>query len=136
MGCGSTIGSKQNQEKPRLAANVRPSGRRTERALMRWHTTSRSFKPVKPLAADRFSAGTGFAPIDHKVSGGRFGFDDRAIRVGNWKLVAAKDDPWELYDLSQDRSEMHDLAASHPDKVRELEQRWATELEAMKKLVQ
>jgi arylsulfatase A-like enzyme len=61
---------------------------------------------------------------------------NRAIRVGNWKLVAAKDDPWELYDLSKDRSEMHDLATSLPDKVRELEQRWTAELEAMKKLVQ
>jgi arylsulfatase len=61
---------------------------------------------------------------------------NRAIRVGHWKLVAAKDDPWELYDLSQDRSELHDLASAHPDKVRELEQRWTAELEAMKKLGQ
>ncbi len=61
---------------------------------------------------------------------------NRAIRVGNWKLVAAKDQPWELYDLPSDRSEMHNQAAEHPDKVRELEARWASELEAMKKLVQ
>jgi arylsulfatase len=59
---------------------------------------------------------------------------NRAIRVGNWKLVAAKDQPWELYDLSADRSELHDLAAAHPDRVRELAARWTDELEAMKRL--
>jgi hypothetical protein len=48
---------------------------------MRWHTTSRGFKPVKDPAADRFSAGAGFPPIDHKVSGGRFGVDGRTSCV-------------------------------------------------------
>src|SRR5262249_36902403 len=47
-----------------------------------------------------------------------------AIRVGDWKLVAAKDGPWELFDLSTDRAETRDLARDRPDKVRELEQRW------------
>jgi arylsulfatase len=50
--------------------------------------------------------------------------DHRAIRVGDWKLVAAKGDLWELYDLSTDRGETHNLAAAHPDKVRELESLW------------
>ena len=37
--------------------------------------------------------------------------DNRAIRVGDWKLIATgKDGPWELYDLSKDRCEQHDLA--------------------------
>jgi arylsulfatase len=48
----------------------------------------------------------------------------RAVRVGNWKLVAAKDDPWELYDMSTDRAEQIDLAPKMPDKVRELERVW------------
>ncbi len=48
----------------------------------------------------------------------------RAIRVGDWKLVAAKGDPWELYDLKTDRAEQHNLAAKMPDKARELEQAW------------
>ena len=31
---------------------------------------------------------------------------NRAIRAGDWKLVAAgKDGPWELYDLATDRTE-------------------------------
>jgi len=49
---------------------------------------------------------------------------NRALRVGDWKLVAAKGDPWELFDLSKDRAETHDLAAEHPDTVREMAERW------------
>jgi arylsulfatase A-like enzyme len=45
--------------------------------------------------------------------------------MGGWKLVAAgKNGPWELFDLANDRTETHDLAQDHPQKVRELEQRW------------
>lgn len=48
----------------------------------------------------------------------------RAIRVGDWKLVAAKGEPWELYDLSRDRGETTNLAAANPDRVRDLEAHW------------
>lgn len=48
----------------------------------------------------------------------------RALRVGNWKIVAEYMSPWELYDLGTDRSETHNLAAAHPEKVRELERIW------------
>ena len=55
---------------------------------------------------------------------------NRALRVGNWKIVAAgKDSPWELYDLSSDRSESQNLADTRPDKVRELFERWAQQTE-------
>ncbi len=50
---------------------------------------------------------------------------NRAIRVGNWKLVArGANGPWELYDMHADRTEMHDLASAHPDKVTELATMW------------
>lgn len=50
---------------------------------------------------------------------------NRALRVGDWKLVAAgKDAPWELYDLATDRCETTNLAAKLPDKARELAERW------------
>ncbi len=56
--------------------------------------------------------------------------DHRAIRAGNWKLVSVgKEGAWELYNLSTDRSEMHDLATEHPEKVQELEQAWNGRLE-------
>lgn len=60
---------------------------------------------------------------------------NRAIRVGDWKLVAAKGDAWELYNLANDRAEQHNLAAAQPAKVKELETRWTNELEAMKDLL-
>lgn len=49
---------------------------------------------------------------------------NRAVRVGDWKLVAAEGDPWELYDLKTDRAEQHNLAATMPEKAKELEQVW------------
>jgi len=59
---------------------------------------------------------------------------NRAVRVDNWKLVAAKDDPWELYDMSTDRAEQIDLAAKMPDKVRELERVWQHQTECLTEL--
>jgi arylsulfatase A-like enzyme len=53
---------------------------------------------------------------------------NRAARLDQWKLVAQHDRPWELYDMNSDRSEMHDLAAEQPDRVRQLSQlyqQWA-----------
>jgi len=49
---------------------------------------------------------------------------NRAIRVGDWKLVAVDGGPWELYDLAKDRGESHNLADSQPAKARELAERW------------
>ncbi|GGA85413.1 arylsulfatase [Neiella marina] len=43
-----------------------------------------------------------------------------AIRDGDWKLLRFPDRPAELYNLEKDQAEKHDLAASHPQKVRAL----------------
>jgi arylsulfatase A-like enzyme len=46
----------------------------------------------------------------------------RAVRSGNWKGVSLDPEkPLELYDLAADVSEQHDVAAAHPDVVREIE---------------
>jgi arylsulfatase A-like enzyme len=47
-----------------------------------------------------------------------------AIRGGNWKLVRDWPRPWELYDVSRDRSELHDVADQHPDVLRRLSADW------------
>ncbi|HTU88847.1 MAG TPA: arylsulfatase [Gemmataceae bacterium] len=50
---------------------------------------------------------------------------NRAVRVGDWKLVAAGAKArWELYDLKTDRGESHNLADKRPKKARELEAIW------------
>jgi len=51
--------------------------------------------------------------------------DNRALRVGDWKVVAkGKDGPWELYDLATDRCEQRNLADQRPGKVREMSALW------------
>jgi arylsulfatase A-like enzyme len=40
-----------------------------------------------------------------------------AVREGDWKLVSRFPDGWELYNMTQDRTEMHDIADLHPDRV-------------------
>jgi arylsulfatase len=58
----------------------------------------------------------------------------RAIWHKGWKAVSVHptiagwgnfdQDRWELYDTEKDPTEMHDLAAEHPDKVREMVNLW------------
>ena len=49
------------------------------------------------------------------------------------KIVAAAGGPWELYDMQADRTELNDLSAVYPDRVREMEtlyQEWAARVGA------
>ena len=50
--------------------------------------------------------------------------NNRAIRQGDRKLTSAKGGPWELYDLSTDRSELNDLAKQQPEQAKKLEKLW------------
>ena len=60
---------------------------------------------------------------------------NRAIRIGQWKLVAkGPGGAWELYDMKADRTEMNDLSAEQPQRVREMTtkwQRWARRVGAL-----
>ena len=49
---------------------------------------------------------------------------NRAVRDGDWKLVAKEGEPWELYNIAADRTESHDLAASEPSKAKDLAAKW------------
>jgi arylsulfatase len=45
--------------------------------------------------------------------------------MGDWKLVRfTQKGEWELYDMSKDRSELHDLASAQPDRVKEMAAKW------------
>ena len=50
--------------------------------------------------------------------------NNNAIRIGNWKAVQTSSQPWELYDLSKDRSETNNLAAANPQRLEQLTKRW------------
>ena len=58
-------------------------------------------------------------------------FGRAAVRKGKYKLVhidaasgGREDGGWQLYDLSKDPGEIHDLSESHPAKVKELLKIW------------
>ena len=59
---------------------------------------------------------------------------NRAIRAGDWKLVAARDQPWELYNLANDRAENDNLAAKQRERAEELERRWMTTVQEFQRL--
>ena len=50
-----------------------------------------------------------------------------AVRVGDMKLVrSGLTVPWELYDLTKDRTEQSDLANQQPDVAKKLAAMWET----------
>jgi arylsulfatase A-like enzyme len=49
---------------------------------------------------------------------------DRALRSGDWKIASAKLGRWELYNLAEDRTELHDLATQHPDRLKTMVAQW------------
>lgn len=49
---------------------------------------------------------------------------NRALRSGDWKLVSARQGPWELYNMKDDRTETQNLAAQYPERVEAMKVRW------------
>lgn len=50
----------------------------------------------------------------------------QAIRKGSWKLVRQKTGPWQLYDLSKDRTETQNLASTFPERTQRMQEQWET----------
>ena len=50
---------------------------------------------------------------------------NRAIRDGQWKLVAKENSQWELYDMVVDRTETKNVATQHPEIVARLSKKWS-----------
>jgi arylsulfatase len=53
---------------------------------------------------------------------------NRAVRIGDWKLVAYNKRPWKLYNMADDRTEQHDLSGAQPQRVQQMEslyKQWA-----------
>jgi arylsulfatase len=60
---------------------------------------------------------------------------NRALRVGDWKIVAAgAQSPWELYDLTTDRAESHNLAEQQPDRVKAMAKIWSKQTDEFRAL--
>jgi arylsulfatase len=46
---------------------------------------------------------------------------NRAVRLGDWKLVSKHRKPWEMYLMSEDRTELNDLSGVEPERVKAME---------------
>ncbi len=49
---------------------------------------------------------------------------NRSVRAGDWKLVALHDQPWELYHIAADPTEMTNLAAHESPRVKSMAAAW------------
>lgn len=49
---------------------------------------------------------------------------DRGLRDGDWKLVSFQGEAWELYNVAEDRTELNDLAAAEPDRLKKMIAMW------------
>jgi len=48
----------------------------------------------------------------------------RAVIAGDWKIAADWGRPWQLFNLAKDRTKLHDLSASEPERFKELTALW------------
>ena len=72
--------------------------------------------------ADLFFGGT--LDTDHRYLYWEFPGKQRALRYGEWKAVTVKKGaPLELYHISDDPNETHDLAAQHPEMVKAFDEK-------------
>lgn len=47
-----------------------------------------------------------------------------ALREGDWKLVRIEGQPWQLFELSHDRTELHDLSSVQPERRARMIAQW------------
>lgn len=57
--------------------------------------------------------------VEHEYLYWEYG-KQRAVRMNDWKAYQSGDAQWELYDLSEDVEEKHDVAAEHSDILKKL----------------
>lgn len=50
---------------------------------------------------------------------------NRAFREGDWKIISSRNRPWELYNLSVDRTELYNAAEANPEVFQRLQKKWA-----------
>ena len=75
-------------------------------------------------------SGMSFLPLlkgEHQRRGAPIHFlfaQDRGLRDADWKLVSFKSEPWELYNLAEDRTELDNLASKYPERVATMSRLW------------
>ncbi len=92
------------------------------------YPATRNGKPLTPLAGRSFAPALRGQRLQARAITGWEHQGQRALRQGDWKLVAKHNQPWELYDLAASRTEVNDLSAKEPDRLRgmvKLYEAWA-----------
>ncbi len=82
----------------------------------------KELKPLRGLSMTPIFKGETRTP--HEALYFDFANKNHALRMGQYKLVAVNGGAWELYDMSVDRSELHNLAKDMPDRVASMEAKW------------
>ncbi len=81
-------------------------------------------KPITPMEGTSLVPAFDGQPVKvHQIFWEHEG--NRAMRDGDWKLVATYPaGAWELYNMAADRTEMHDLAKTDPDRLKSMITQW------------
>ena len=79
---------------------------------------------IRPMSGRSFAGAFDGKPLTRSVPIFWEHEGNKAVRDGKWKLVAQFGAPWQLYDMSTDRTETRDLAAAHPDIAARMTQQW------------
>jgi arylsulfatase A-like enzyme len=82
----------------------------------------RELRPVSGVSLKPIFDGLkpGSRPPIHLLFG-----QDRGLRDGDWKLVSFRSEAWELYNVANDRTELNDLSASEPERLKSMIQTWS-----------
>ena len=66
--------------------------------------------------------------VSNKTSGDTILFNEhfgaRYVRYDDWKLVSKRNEPWRLFRIVDDETELHDLSKQYPDIVEKLNKMW------------
>lgn len=77
-----------------------------------------------PLAGISIKSVFDGKPMSHRPPIHLLYGSDRGLRDGDWKIVSFQAHPWELYNIANDRTELHDVAKEHPEMVARMSKQW------------
>ncbi|MCL4841509.1 MAG: arylsulfatase [Bryobacteraceae bacterium] len=82
------------------------------------YPSQRNGAPLTPLAGRSFAPALRGQPLRARAVTGWEHQGHRALRQGSLKIVAKHNQPWEMYDMAEDRTELNNLAQKDPDRLR------------------
>jgi hypothetical protein len=81
-------------------------------------------RDLRPLAGVSLAPIFADKPLDSRPPIHLLFASDRGLRDGDWKIVSFQKQPWELYNLREDRTELNDLAKAQPERLKAMVDAW------------